>query len=175
MGDSIHFVNATRKEILIFPASLKIETVVIENFHLQKKLESILNNESSEVVCRKAGEILLKKIKEMPAVLPWPPSKKDLRVEEVAQYIPKELSIFMEGLIKKHSPRANCHQLSLAQDLNCAAGIRTPKSVLFHAVVKGLTNNTIVLQIINRLGHGVIYDILEELDTLEAMKNIDFI
>lgn len=176
IGDSFTFVHARHKTVLIVPSSLKVETLVVENYSLQQKLKQVLNVESSEDLCRKTGEVLHNKIKEIQAKLPWPPMVEDLRVEKVSQYIPKELMLLMEGLIPQSSVRGKCRQLSLAQDLvYCVAGIRTPKSVLFPAVIKGLTNNTATLRLINKLGHGVSYDVLEELDTLEALRNIDYL
>ena len=49
---------------------------------------------------------------------------------------------------------------------------KTPKSVLFPAVVKVLCNNTEVVKLINRCGHGIGYNLVEEIETEFALKVI---
>ena len=43
--------------------------------------------------------------------------------------------------------------------------VKTPKSVLFPSVVKALCNNIEVVKLINKYGHGVSYDLVEEIET----------
>ena len=50
--------------------------------------------------------------------------------------------------------------------------IKTPKSVLFPSVVKGICNNTDVLKLINRYGHGSSYELIEEIETETALQVI---
>ena len=47
---------------------------------------------------------------------------------------------------------------------------KTPKSMLLPSVIKTLTNNTEIINIINRLGHGVSYSILSEMHTENAFR-----
>ena len=50
--------------------------------------------------------------------------------------------------------------------------IKTPKSVLSPSVVKGICNNTEVLKLINKYGHGISYELIEEIETESALKEI---
>lgn len=47
--------------------------------------------------------------------------------------------------------------------------IKTPKSVLFPSVVKSLCNNTEVIKLINQYGHGLSYNLIEEIETEHAL------
>ena len=47
---------------------------------------------------------------------------------------------------------------------------KTPKSMLLPSVIKTLTNNTEIINIINRLGHGVSYSILSKMHTENAFR-----
>ena len=51
--------------------------------------------------------------------------------------------------------------------------MKTPKSVLFPAVVKALCNNTEVVRLINKCGHGISYNLIEEIETEFALKVIN--
>ena len=51
--------------------------------------------------------------------------------------------------------------------------IKTPKSVLFPSVVKSLCNNTEIVKIINKYGHGISYNLIEEIETEYALNTID--
>ena len=65
------------------------------------------------------------------------------------------------------------YQHSLAQDLiyTVTGGrVKTPKRLLLPSVVKALTNNTEIITILNRLGHGVSYSILSEMLTENTYK-----
>ena len=58
------------------------------------------------------------------------------------------------------SERTVCLKNSIAQDMVYSVSnenIKTPKSVLFPAVVKSLWNNTGVVRLINHYGHGISY------------------
>ena len=61
---------------------------------------------------------------------------------------------------------------SVAQDIVyyvSGGKIKTPKSVLFPAVVKSLCNNVEVIKLINNYGHGVSYNLIEEIETEHAL------
>ena len=67
-------------------------------------------------------------------------------------------------------------KLSIGQDLVYAISqgrIKTPKSILYPAVIKSKTNCTTLLTLNNKLGYGVSYPILEELFTENAFYTID--
>ena len=75
--------------------------------------------------------------------MPWPPQPSDLEPEKFNRH-------------------------SVAQDIVYIATngrVKTPKSLLLPGVIKMLTNNTEVINILNSLVHGVSYSILSEMLT----------
>ena len=65
---------------------------------------------------------------------------------------------------------------SIAQDIvYCVSGgkTKTPKSVLFPTVVKSLCNNVEVVKLINNYGHGISYNLIEEIETEHALMVIN--
>ena len=65
---------------------------------------------------------------------------------------------------------------SIAQDIIDSVSngrLLTPKSVLFPAVVKSLCNNTEVLRMLNKLGHGISYDLGQEIEREHALDVIN--
>ena len=114
----------------------------------------------------------------------WPPDEKDLQPEKVTNYIPELLDTFCTVLIsgqaldrdKSKSSRTIRLKNSLAQDIVYAASngsIKPPKSILLPAVVKAICNNTEVIKLINKCGHGICYNLVEEIETEFALKVID--
>ena len=74
------------------------------------------------------------------------------------------------------SKRVDRLTLSFAQDLIYAVSrgrIKTPKCFLLPHTIKTLTNNTEILNLICRLGHGASYTLIEELDTENAYQMIE--
>ena len=66
-------------------------------------------------------------------------------------------------------------KLSIGQDIVYTVSrgrVRTPKSILFPYAIKSLTNNTELIKITNRLGHGESYDLLGELEIKNAYRAI---
>ena len=64
---------------------------------------------------------------------------------------------------------------SFAQDLVYTVSngaVKTPKSVFFTSVVKSLSNNTEILKLINKYGHGIGYNLIEEIETEYALQVI---
>ena len=118
-------------------------------------------------------------IKDMKDMMNWPPSYADLTPEKVdiGIHLSTFLNIILSGkLAEIDSSRLYCIKMSLGQDLvyNVSNGrIRTPKSVLFSYNIKILTNNTELINMVNRLGHGICYSLLEEMETENAYKVID--
>ena len=65
---------------------------------------------------------------------------------------------------------------SFEQDIVFSAtkgAVKTPKSVLFPPVVKALCNNLEVVKLINKYGHGVSYDLVEEIETEYALDVVN--
>ena len=51
--------------------------------------------------------------------------------------------------------------------------VRTPENILLPSIVKTLTNNTELINILNRLGHGVSYSLFMEAQTENTFQILD--
>ena len=135
-------------------------------------------NENEKTLLNAAG-ILRKEINDLNDTLPWPPSPDDLSVDKFK--IPQLLETFLRTLLtgkftETTSTRVNRLTLSYAQDFIYAVSrgrIKTPKCFLLPHTIKTLTNNTEILHLICRLGHGASYTLIEELDTENAYQLIE--
>ena len=108
--------------------------------------------------------------------MPWPPQAADLKTEniELGQYLSMFLNSLLSGKVSlQSSGRVNRLRLSVGQDLlyTISNGIlRTPKSILFPYMIKTFTNCKELINITNRLDHGVSYSIFGKMETENAYK-----
>ena len=93
--------------------------------------------------------------------------------------IPEGLETFLDVLYsgsnkeRELNPRTPRFRFSLVQDLihNVSEGrVKIPKSISFPCTIKNLTNNTELVNVVNRLGHGVCYIAPMELFVENAYK-----
>ena len=184
----LEFINYQQNKVLVYPCNLKIESLMIDidNFELQSDLnrayQTSLGGDSKTVM--NAAKVLNEKIKNHSVEIPWPPKEKDLSSNNVAEYIPELLDIFCTILLsgqaldsdKSKSDRVVRLKNSLTQDIVYSVSngaIKTPKSILFPAVVKALCNNTEVVKLIVKCGHEIGYNLIEENETEIALKVIN--
>ena len=171
--------------MLVYPSSLKTESLMIDNFELQSDLNRAIQTSLGGVskTVMNAEKVLNEKIKNHSVEMSWQPEEKDLGTNNVAEYIPELLDIFCTILLsgqafdreKSKSDRVVRLKNSLTQDIVYSVSngaIKTPKSVLFPAVVKAFCNNTEVVTLINKCGHGIGYNLIEEIATEFALKVI---
>ena len=122
------------------------------------------------------ASIIRKEVKDLKDELPWPIQTPDLEPERFN--IPRYLNEFLTSLLGGKdnvalSSRNATIKYSIAQDTvyNLNGGrVKTPKSVSLPSVIKTLTNNIEMINIINRLGHGVSHSILSEMHTENAFR-----
>lgn len=165
------FVNIN-KALYLYPHTLKIEKLVTDFVNLQ----TAINGEGNKMITAAAIDIR-KQIKAMQDEIPWPPEPQNLSPDQFK--IPEGLETFLSVLYfgdnreKELNPRKARFKFSIGQDLVYTVTdgrVKTPKSILFPCAVKTLTNNTELVNIVNRLGHGVSYTLLMELFTENAYK-----
>lgn len=77
--EELTFINYQQNKVLVFPNTLKIENLVIDNFELKCDLDDKQTSfdESTKTVISAAKQ-LHDEIKKHPAEMPWPPTEKDL-------------------------------------------------------------------------------------------------
>ena len=154
-------------------------------FELKTELEALKGpkrNDEENVI--KTARLLNNEIKDLNPQMSWPPKEDDLKPSRTNDYIPHLLDLFLTVLISgKPLDSENCStertirlKESFAQDIVFSVTngvVKTPKSVLFPAVVKALCNNTEILKLINKFGHGISYDLVEEIETEYALEVIN--
>lgn len=178
---SINFVHASQKIVLLYPNTLSVESLVLENHSLKAELKSLKTASKSDQFLIQSGQTIRNDIRSLKIKMSWPPEEDDLTTERVPQYIPYSLNTFLSALFEypklNHiEQRSEVRKLSIAQDIVFSVSrgeIKTPKSILLTSLVKSLTNNTECIRVLNKLGHGIDYHAMEELETQEALKVID--
>ena len=152
MFPEINFVTHQYNKMIMYPNTLAIGKTVLDFLELKTKLESLKGptNDDEKNVIQIAR--LINEIKDLNPQMFWPPKEDDLKPSRTTDYIPHLLGVFLTGLItgksldSKSSSTERTIRLkeSFAQDIvfSVTNGVeKTPKSVLFHSVVKALCNN----------------------------------
>ena len=104
----------------------------------------------------------------------WPPLTSQLRSENIS--LSSLLHHFLNILLHDDADKPLTTKVSFfAQDLLYAVNKGrhlTPKHILLPFTIKLLTGNEELIEIINRLGHGVSYSKVSELDTAFAIQKL---
>ena len=100
----------------------------------------------------------------------WPPNVSSLQGggTEVPAIVDTFLHHLFSGSDSPLTERMTWLKHSIAQDLVCGitgGRIKPPKLILLPSVVKPLTGNVDLIQLLNRLGHGIPYSQFEELNS----------
>ena len=138
-----------------------MEDIVKRLISLEKELKTLQSSSDDEKSVIQSAKIIRDEITALNDELPWPPKPADFNVANFKLSI--KLELFLQNLLSgKHSSsdshRIGWLKLSFGQDLIHAIScgkIKTPKSILYPYTIKALTNNTELITITNRFGHGV--------------------
>ena len=123
----------------------------------------------------KTAQAIHNEIKELKDGMPWPSQPNDLQPENFK--MPKMLGEFLTTVItgKDCNDQMRSRQTrlkhSIAQDIVYIVSdgkVKTPKSLLLPSIIKELTNNTEIINIVHRLDHSVSYSILKDMHTENA-------
>ena len=161
----------------MYPNKLAIDKTVLDFFELKTELESLKgprNNDEKNVI--QISRLINDEIKDLNPQMSWMPKEDDLKPSRTTDYIPHLLDVFLTVLITGKSLDSESSSTertirlkeSFAQDIVFFVTngvVKTPKSVLFPSVVKALCNNTEIVKLINKYGHGDSYDLVEEIET----------
>ena len=147
-GNDIKFINMNHN-VLLYPQSMAVETAIFE----------LCKENEEEKMISKVASIIQKEVKDLKDELPWPHQPTDLEVEKFN--IPRYLNEFLTSLVGGKddvalSSRNATIKYSMTQDVvyNLNRGrVKTPKSLLLPSVIKTLTYNREIVNIINRLRH----------------------
>ena len=153
-GKLIFLPNAiTRQQLAcnLLRAQHLLEKEGIDSTKAQKQIREVALNVRSDV-------------KALEGITSWPPGVSELNPEQVT--LPSSLQLLLSYLIPgntKKSTKTN----SLGQDIIYnvhQGGILTPKHLLLPFTVKSMTGSIELIKILNRLGHGVSYSKIYEVD-----------
>ena len=164
---------------VVYSETLEIEDLIHKHVQLKKEFDAVIKCNEQEKVLLKSVEILRKEVTTIENEMPWPPKASHLTVESFK--IPERLNYFLQKLLSGKytdidSPRVSHLKLSFIQVLlyTTAHGrIKTPKSILFPLAIKSPRNNTELIKIIHKHGHGISFTILQDLDTEYALLQLN--
>ena len=130
-------------------------------------------------VSLKAALHFYKEIKHTCRDQAWPPRPEELNENYVEPLLllKRFLTTLCSGSMKcfQNSTRIQKLVWSFCQDIIYGATngkIMTSKHILLSWAVKTLIGNVEVIKIMNRLGHGILYSKLEEVDTAVYLQNL---
>ena len=138
--------------------------------------ERFNKEEQSLVMCMKPVK---KEINRLVDNLPWPPEPQNLVPEKF--FIPYQLDLMLHSLLENDQGVLQPKGKSLKVSFVVYAVTNSPKApkhqkhqkVFYFALIKSLTNNTEIINVINKLGHGVSYAVLMETHTENAYRILE--
>ena len=171
------FINVERN-LYFYPKTYKFDKLVEDFITADNQVEELTNqsNKYSEDDQRvvNTSQIIKNEIKSMKDTIPWLPQPTDLLPDQFQ--IPHSLDLILDTMLRDNGllrARKLILKQSFAQDLVYAVTVKTPKSILLPTVIKSLTNNTEVINVINKFGHGVSYTLLMETRTENAYSILE--
>ena len=179
--NSVKFININRS-LYLYPTNINLEYLIAELVKIQTELKVMKEKyESCTIEEEKlllSAKTVQKEIREMDDTIPWPPEPSDLGPEKFC--MPRTLELFLTTLLQNRKgllvEKSEIVKNSIAQDIVYAVTngrVKTPKSILLPTMVKSLTNNTEIIDVLNKLGHGISYTSLMESQTENAYKIVE--
>ena len=174
-SDILKFIAINSRKY-IFHKSMKTEDLMKMYVDLQNKLVENVTKKKDSIV-KTAAKLIRSEILQMKDTLLWPPKPKDLEPKKFA--IPEKLKDFLSKMFhEEERPNARKSRIcySFAQDIVYAVTngkVKTPKSILLPTMIKSLTNDTELINVLNRLDHSVSCSTLMESQTENAFQILD--
>lgn len=174
LAESIHICPDENGKLLLYADTLSKSELVKKTYALRTELDAM--RAASVELIAKAALLIRNDIKQSETPQLWPPD-----VEQDKDVIPKSVTMFLQTLLTGKpacsQPPERVEQLtnSFGSDLVFAVtGGKTkqPKHIILPFTVKSLTRNTELIRILNRLGHGVSYTQVEEIDTALCLQKL---
>jgi len=179
-GSTLQFIVNYNNRVLVTSNALTKETLAKENFAMKEQLRLLLADPSdSKGDISRIAARLRNHIKDAQTPQQWPMYPQELTQDSIL--IPQSLELFLTVLLTGHSDTQKCSSRSyrithsLAQDIvyHVSTGRnKQPKHILLPWAVKSITGNTETIRLLNRLGHGISYTKLEELETALCLEKL---
>ena len=178
---TVKFINVDGL-LYVYLSNIKLEEVItlyIDTKHELNKIKEINERFTKEqqnlIMCINSVK---KEINQLEDNLHWPPEPQDLVPDKFL--IPSLLDLMFQSLLQNDQvvmqPKGESLKLSFAQDNVYAVTNgrnKTPKSILLPTLIKSLTNNTEIINVINKPGHGVSFTVLMGTHTENAYKILE--
>ncbi|KAK3885065.1 hypothetical protein Pcinc_010719 [Petrolisthes cinctipes] len=180
IGESLQFVHDAKGKVLVYPDNLSRDELVKQNVFLMDTVQDLESKGDIEGLLKKSGHLLHNSIKKHSVSISWPPLASEL--SNSSAFIPGNLKGFLQHLIAEPqdeaslSPRIQRLIESVGQDIvyGVTGGqLKPPKHLMLPYVIKTLTGSVELIRMINRLGHGVSYTEVEELETAICIQKLE--
>ena len=178
--DTLHIIQTESNKVIVYPDNLTRDELALICFKLEKEV-TLLRQRPGEVgdmeVARKATQVHQSVKDLLNDQQEWPPNVSSLQGggTEIPAIVDTFLHHLFSGSDSPHTERMTWLKHSIAQDLvfGITRGrIKPPKHILLPSAVKSLTGNVELIQLLNRLGHGIAYSQLEELNSSLCLKKL---
>ena len=154
-----------KERLYVYYAEIDIENLVKQPLETQEKCGYTVNT----------AQAIHNEVNELKDEKPWPPQLNEIQSENFK--MPKMIGGFLPTLITgkdcddQMSSRQARVKHSITQDtvyIVSNSKFNTPKRLFLPSIIKQLTNNTEIINIVHRLDHSVPYSILNEMHTENA-------
>ena len=179
-GESLHIIHDSKGKLVVYPDNLLRDKLVLDNLMLKSELKAAKSSEKDRLsVLTKAALQMRDDIREQHVNDEWPPQPSELTPGSA--HIPASVTYFLHTIItgqqveSNRSIRVERQINSFGQDIVYAVTCgkqRPPKHVLLPLVIKSLTGNVELIQILNCLGHCVSYSMIEQIETALCLQKL---
>ena len=176
-GDSLLTIQTESNRVLVYPDSLTREELGLSNYKLQKEVNILKAAHSNITSAKEVAYEIRQSVKNHCNNQDWPPDPSKLDKEHIDT--PLLVNTFLQHLLMGDDSALTERMMwlrnSIAQDLEFAitrGRYKPVKHILLAFAVKSLTGNVELIQLLNRLGHGIAYTQLEEIDTSLCLQKL---
>ena len=179
LGEEVQFVTDDNGKLLVVPGNITVADMVLANQRLQRELNVLRKSSAIDDIIDQAAIHVRTSIKNDFVGPSWPYHPNDINTDHIE--LPSLVERLVRGVITGQSENLNMSnrmQLSvqsICQDIIYATtrGHQKPsKHILLPYAVKTLTGNVELIQMLNRLGHGISYHQLEEIETALCLQKL---
>ena len=171
--DSVDIFRNKNGKLIFLPKSLSKQELA-ENYMELKTLHDQNIKETGKALksVTDAAMIVRNDVLNLEDKLSWPPKLMQLSVDHVQ--LPSTLTKFLSILFHGSELKSD-KVLSIGQDIvyiTHRGRFITPKHLLLPFAIKSMTGNVELIKTLNRLGHGISYSKLLEVDTANAIQKV---
>lgn len=172
--ESLHFVSDDKGKLLVYPDNLSLDQVVVAMMKAEEQLREVKHSENIDNIVKLSANHLRGQIKKIKPK-PWPPHPAELNSDyiEVPESLQMFLKLLLHGETQERTQKLERAVQSIGQDCIYAVSrgrVVPAKHILLPWGVKSLTGNVELIKMLNRLGLGVSYSKLEEIDTALCLQ-----